>query len=269
MIRAALASAALPGEPPETVLQTALGAGFKGVEWFADGFLELGDKEAAGGLMMQTLRAGLCSVSYASSFRFGIHDHGSFIKVLDTAAALHVPLVRVWTGPPGVGTGSVDAEGRADREFADEILRLADKAGELGISLCLGFAKGSMLHSYDSAVRLFSSLDHPFVKLVWELLAGSSFDTAREAFSSLSGRIGLVLARSTSDQAGREGLAAHAEDWLEYLDAYDEQGGSPDMVRHVLVQSIRDGNTTMLAEDAACIADWSCQLRHHHKRRVY
>ena len=237
------------------------------MEWSADGFLQPGDMSVAGDLMIQTLRAGLCSVSYASLFRFGIHDHGSFSTILDTAATLHAPLVRVWTGPPGVGTCSVDDEGKPGREFAKEILRLADKAGELGISLCFGFAKGSILDSYDKAIGFFTALDHPFIKLVWELLEGSDFDAPRGAFASLSGRIGMVLARSSSGQDSS--LADNADDWLEYLDAYDEQGGSPDMVRHVLIRSFKDGDIARLAEDAACIADWSRQLRQYHKRRVF
>ena len=169
------------------------------MEWSADGFLQPGDMAAAGDLMIQTLRAGLCSVSYASLFRFGIHDHGSFSTILDTAATLHAPLVRVWTGPPGVGTCSADDEGKPGRDFAEEILCLADKAGELGISLCFGFAKGSILDSYAKAVGFFTALDHPFIKLVWELLEGSNFDANRGAFAALSGRIGMVLARSTSE----------------------------------------------------------------------
>jgi hypothetical protein len=269
MIRAALASAALLGETSETVLKIALDAGIKGVEWSADGFLQPGDMAAAGDLMMQTLRAGLCSVSYASVFRFGIHDHGSFSTVLETTASLHAPMVRVWTGPCGVGTCSVDDEGTPTREFADEIVCLADKAGELGISLCFGFAKGSVLDSYAKAIRFFTALDHPFIKLVWELLEGNDFDAARGTFAALSGRIGMVLVRSTNDQDNRASLADNAEDWLEYLDAYDEQGGSPDMIRHVLIRSFKDGNTARLAEDAAHIADWSRQLRQHHNRRIY
>jgi sugar phosphate isomerase/epimerase len=269
MIHAALASAALLGESPETVLQTALDAGINGVEWSADGFLEQGDLSKAGDLMMKTLRAGLCSVSYASLFRFGIHDHGSFGKVLETAATLHAPMVRVWTGLHGVGTGTLDYEGRASHEFADEVLRLADRAGGMGISLCFGFAKGSILDSYDSAVRLFASLDHPFIKLVWELLDGNNFDTAREAFAALSGRIGMVMARGSDGQDTSDSLAENEEDWLEYLDAFDEQGGSPDMVRHVLIRSCKAGDPARLAEDASHIAAWSRQLRQHHHRRVY
>lgn len=269
MIHAALSSAALLGASAETVLQTALDAGFNGVEWSADGFLEAGDIAVAGDLMMKTLRAGLCSVSYASLFRFGIHDHGSFSKVLDTTAALHAPMVRVWTGPCGVGTGVVDDEGKASQQFAGEILGLADKAGELGISLCFGLAKGSILDSYDHAVRFLSSLDHPFIKLVWEPLEGCGFDTAREAFAALSGRIGMVLAKSTSDQESTACLAAKSEEWLEYLDAFDEQGGSPDMVRHVLIRSFKDGDIARLAEDAGHIVAWSRQLRQYHNRRVF
>ncbi|MDX9959487.1 MAG: hypothetical protein RBT68_13685 [Spirochaetia bacterium] len=269
MIHAALASAALLGESPETVLQTALDAGVNGVEWSADGFLEQGDIESAGELMMKTLRAGLCSVSYSSLFRFGIHDHGKFGRVLETAASLHAPVVRVWTGLRGVGTGFVDHEGRASRDFAAEILGLADKAGELGISLCFGFAKDSILDSYDTAIRFFDSLDHPFIKLVWELLDGYGFDPAREAFAALSGRIGMVLIRSTDNPENHRNLAENAEDWLEYLDAFDEQGGSPDMVRHVLIRSFKDGDTARLMEDVSHIATWSRKLRQYHRRRIY
>ena len=86
MIHTALASAALLGESSETVLKTAFDAGVNGVEWSADGFLEPGNMAEAGNLMMNTLHAGLCSVSYASLYRFGIHDPVNFNKVLETTA---------------------------------------------------------------------------------------------------------------------------------------------------------------------------------------
>lgn len=268
MIQAALASSALSGASPEKVLATASEAGIRGVEWSAVGFLDPGDLSSAGDLMLRTLRAGLCSVSYASIFRIGIHDHGSFSTVLETAAALHAPLIRIWTGPPGVGTGIVDEGGRPSQSFRSEILKLADQAGNRGMCLCLGLTRGSILDTYDSAVRLFSSLDHPFIKLAWELLEGSDFDAARESFAALSGRIGLVLARSGDDQ-GAGSLAGDEEEWLEYLDAFDEQGGSPDMVRHVLIHAFDAGKADMLKLDAGRIENWSCQLRQYHRRRVY
>jgi hypothetical protein len=48
-------------------------------------------------------------------------------------------------------------------------------------------------------------------------------------------------------QDSHRNLAENAEDWLEYLDAFDEQGGSPDMVRHVLIRSFKGGDTASLA----------------------
>ena len=163
----------------------------------------------------------------------------------------------------------LDNEGRARNEFADGILKQADKAGELGISLCFGFAKGSILDNYESAIRLFSSLKHPFVKLVWEILGRSDFDTARQAFETLSGQIGMVIVRSSECQNCAGSLPEQAEDWLEYLDAFDEQGGSPDMVRHVLIRSFKTDDTSMLTKDAYHLAKWSRLLRRYHRRRIY
>jgi hypothetical protein len=293
MIQAALSSAALPGVNPDTFLRIAREAGVGGVEWASGTSLKPGDTVEAGNLMMRTLRAGLSTVSYASPFRFGIHDHGSFTEVLQTAAVLYSPLVRVWTGPRGVGTGTIDKSGRPCSGFSAEILRLADRAGNQGISLCFSFAKASLLDSYESAIRLFDALDHPFVKLVWEPLEGCGFDASREAFAALSGRIGLMLARSSPVPGLTGTLAENEEEWLEYLDAYDEQGGSPDMLRHVVIDSFGQAapgaqdqpglhgqqepqggqelpeSYAQLRHDSLLVASWSRQLRQHHRRRIF
>jgi hypothetical protein len=288
MIHAALSSMAFAGLSSEAFLSTARDAGFLAVEWSADGFLEPGNVEKAGNLMLATLHAGLSTAAYTVPFRVGSDDPTAFWSILETAKALYTPVLRL------LASGHTDSTTSDEARFCETALRLADAAGQAGITLCLGMAEGSLLDSLENVIRLFGRLDHPFLKLSWEPVAELPFDTLMETFSTLSGRIGLLVARTTAMDGRCINLVRTEEEWIEFIDAYDEQAGSPDMVRHVVIRALEcqagllsngcDGaiseagsvRETMpgdpgasAAKDAECFQEWNRLLRLHHRRRVY
>lgn len=213
--------------------------------------------------MMATLKAGLSTASYSTLFRAGVHDPRKFADILATARALQAPSVQLWAGTKS------DSIASDTKRFAAVVPRLADMGAREGIALCFGMGRGSAIDTYERATALIGALDHPFIKLCWEPLPGASFDTAMEAFSVLSGRVGLLCARSSGPVDQNHLLRDKAEDWLLYLDALDEQGGSPDMARYVVIRSFKDGTAASLADDARLINTWSEKLRRYRRRRLY
>jgi len=256
MIRTALSSSALIGAGIDQVLELAAATGVHGVEWTADGFLEPGDVDAAGTAMMATLRAGLSTVSYATLFRAGLHGRAAFGKALATTRELNAPVLRLWAAPRGP---SAEADNAA---FLDVARVLGDEAGPLGVTLCFGIDRSTVLDTCRTAARLLSTIDHPFVKLAWEPPEGAPFDYVMESFSAASGQVGLFSIRS--EVAGRP-----AEEWLEFLDLFDEQGGSADMARNIVIRSIASGDSGRLSACTESLKAWSTLLRRYHRRRIY
>jgi len=261
MIRTALSSTAFIGSTIENILETAVAAGAQGIEWTDDGFIQPGDSTTSQAAMMATLRAGLSTVSYAVTYRVGSHDPAAFRAALDTARVLNAPIMRVWSAPKSASAESISA-------FIAAARALGDEAGRTGVTLCFGLAADSLLDTTGNAAQLLEAVDHPSVKMAWEPVSGPGFDNNMEEFSSIAGRIGMIVVRSRDLFGMQDGQDEFSERWLQYLDAFDEQGGSPDMARHVVMRSVAEGDYCRLAADMAAIRSWSDTLRRYHKRRI-
>ncbi|OHD19842.1 MAG: hypothetical protein A2Y38_23175 [Spirochaetes bacterium GWB1_59_5] len=261
MIRSALSSAALSGSDIQTVLAAAVSSGVQGIEWTGDDYLAPGDSTRAKEAMYATLRAGLCTASYVMPGRASLGDRAAFNLALLTARELNAPVLRLRPALRG-GLPSADAE-----TFAVTARTLGDEAGEHGITLCFSMDADSVLDSCQRAAELLAQIGHPFVKLAWEP-AGANFDDAMEAIASLAGRVGLIIVRPDDLDGAGEADGDRSEEWLQYLDALEEQNGSPDMTRHVVFRTMPD-RVERLSSAVAAIKSWSATLRRYHQRRVY
>lgn len=259
MIHAALSSAAFLGSSADEVLFAACEAGVTAVEWSSDGFLDPGDRATALRLMESTLRTGLCISSYSTLHRIGTYNLVGFDTLVHTALALQAPNIRAWAAPPG-------DDGACDR-FVEAAKAAGDAAGGNGITLCLAMSPRSLLRWDGRAADLMARVDHPFVKLCWEPPCDRCFDRAMETLEGLSGHVGMIMRRPYPPFD--DGLESRQEDWLEYLDAVDEQGGSPDMVRYVVIRSYGPHDAPRLAGEVRQIKRMNEMLRRYHRRRVF
>ncbi len=248
MIRLGLASSAFPAKSPQEIMKLALDAGLEGVEWAAESHLRPGDKAVAQSLMMETLLARLSIVSYAALYRVRPgHESGlAFDTILDTAAMLQAPILRIFAGQLPYAKES--AEGRAS--LLEELRRLGDRSGERGITICLSFGRGTCLEAYEAAAALFADLDHAFVRLAWEPIPGRKAEEATLAVESLTARTALLLARK-SDSLGRAGLLSEeAACWSRRMDAFRAGETAPKMSRFILLGRIGEEDETRLRDDA-------------------
>lgn len=262
MIRTALSSAALAGSDIQTVLASAIASGVQGIEWSGNEYLKPGDCAQAQGVMLATLRAGLCTASYAMPGRTSLDDRTAFRQALSTARELNSPVLSVLAALRS-GSPLADAE-----EFASTARTFGDEAGEHGVTLCFGMGADSVLDSCQRAASLLALIDHPFVKLAWEPATGVSFDDAMEAIVSLAGRVGLMVIRPDDLDGAGKADDDRAEEWLQYLDSLEEQNGSPDMARHVVFRTMPD-RAESLSSAVTTIKSWNVTLRRYHQRRVY
>ncbi len=250
------------GATPDQILEVASDVGLQGVEWSTDGYLDVGDLEQANSLMLKTLRARLSIASYATLFRAGFHDESEFSRVLSTARALQAPLIRVWSAPKSKSAGK-------DRSrFLDAARTLGDRAAKMGTTICFGLAAGTVLDTYGRAAKLFSALDHPFVKLAWEPVPALVFDEVMKTFTGISGQVGFMVAPFVSPNAHSRPLCETEEDWISYIDAFDEQGGNTDMARYVLFRAVNGDSRERLEKDVGMIKHYSRQLRMYRRRRI-
>lgn len=258
MINISLSSLAFAGRDPNSVFSVASSIGAQGIEWSNLEFLMPGDEKAASSLMMDTLKAGFTTVSYACSYNILQADKDLFKAVIKSAKALNAPLVRLLS----------DEQNFSDYKAPDYINSarlLGDEAAAQGLTLCLSLKNGSMLSNYNTAAVIMAELDHPFVKIAWEPEQDSNFDHCMEDFSLLSGSVAVMLVKHSILESSVE---KRYEEWLHFLDAYDRQGGNPDMSRPLILYSIPE-NLSGIKESIEVLKELNKVLRRYHGLRVY
>jgi hypothetical protein len=130
MIRIGLSSSALLTLSAHDLIAAAVGAGVDAIEWAGDFHVQQGDAAAVSGLMMETLRAGLTTASYAPLYRAlpGGELGLRFESVLETALRLQAPIVRIFLG----GVSSVCREGEGRARLAAEARRAGRQSRPAG-----------------------------------------------------------------------------------------------------------------------------------------
>lgn len=118
-------------------------AGLEGIEWWGKDHVPHGDTAIAAKVKALTEEAGLKVSSYGSYYRTGVSEAAglSFSSVLDTAAALGAPTIRVWAGNCDYGQTN---EAQIGKIVADTI-RIADMAAEAGLTVTFEFHGGTPL----------------------------------------------------------------------------------------------------------------------------
>jgi len=260
MLRIGLSSSALLTRDLRAVLDAAKGAGVDAVEWAGDVHVPHDDPAAAQAAMMDTLRSGLTVASYATLYRASAEGEAGlrFERVLDAAAALQAPLVRVYLGPAPRAGGRRPAARDGER-LAAEARRLGDLAAARGLTLCLSFGRNTSLDSYPAALALVERIDHPFVRLAWEPLQGVPSAEASAALEACAPRLSMLVARRLDRDGAPLSLAGEADAWRRRLAAFSAAQADPKMGSFVVIGAVRDGAGRVgaslpgLAEDVALL----------------
>ncbi len=189
-IKTGMCSVTLAKCSAEEVLSIAFRAGLDAIEWGGNGHVPHGDVECARRVRGLTEKAGLEVSSYGSYYRVGVSEAAglSFKSVLDTAAALGAPTIRVWAGD----RNTCDAEAAYIQTVIDDTRRIADLAAEQGISITFEFHGGSLTDRNETAAQFAARVPHPNVYFSWQPPHGYSLDHCLEGLRGLLPRLSTV-----------------------------------------------------------------------------
>ncbi|WP_222851450.1 sugar phosphate isomerase/epimerase family protein [Phytoactinopolyspora mesophila] len=165
----------------EEVLDVAVRAGLRCVEWGGDIHVPAGDVATARRVAALTSDAGLAVASYGSYFRAGASDDDEFGSVVASAAALGATRIRIWAGT----LGSAEADAAYRRAVVESTRRAADLAAAEGIALGYEFHGNTLTDDVDSALRLLAEVGRDNVTSYWQPPNGMADAAAVETLRRL------------------------------------------------------------------------------------
>jgi 3-dehydroshikimate dehydratase len=224
--------------------------GLPAVEWGGDVHVPAGDFGAAERTRAQCAAAGIAVAAYGSYYRAGETDPAELGPVLDTAALLGAPLVRVWAGRLGSAVSS-------SRHRALVVARLrsaADAARERGLRLALEYHAGTLTDTLESTQRLLTELDHPAVVPYWQPRGEQSISSAMTQIRALLPEVPTVHVFSWGPPgpAERLPLAERGDLWQPVLAELAADG----VTRHALLEFVAGDDPGALRRDAATLLSW-------------
>jgi sugar phosphate isomerase/epimerase len=233
------------GEIVELVAQ----AGLEGIEWGGDVHVPHGDVACAREVYQRTVDAGLAVCSYGSYYRVGHDDSPPFEDVVDTALALHAPLVRVWAGR----RGSAEADAAYWQRVVQDSLRIADLAEQAGLAQPAGLGVAYEYHGNTltdtnaSALRLLREGDHAALSTYWQCRGEGDEEEHLAGLRAVLPRLSYVHVNT-----GRRPLAEGQDLWLRRLDIVRSTGRD----HWALIEFVQDDAPEALLCDAATLRAW-------------
>lgn len=220
--------------------ELALECGLQAVEWGADVHVPPGDFAAA----RKALDTGLKVAAYGSYYRAGVSDRSELAPVLETAAELDAPLVRVWAGT----TGSAECADRGP--VVDALRHAAEHAEAMGTKIALEYHPDTLTDTLESAVRLLGEVDG--VVPYWQPLAGQDVFSAVQQVRTLEPVTAHVFAWGPGGFHDRLPLSERRDLWRPVLGELAKDG----VDRNVLLEFVRDDSPEQFREDAKTLLSY-------------
>lgn len=235
---------------PEDVIGLVARAGLKAIEWGGDIHVPHGDEARAREVGELTRAAGLTVAAYGSYYRIGHSDQDGlpFAKVLASARALAVPVIRVWAGTKG----SADADTAYADWIAREARRIAAEAEDAGIRVALEFHGGTLTDTTESAVRLLESAGHPNLRTLWQPARAWKPEVRSQSLRAIGPWLEHVHVFHWADDGARQPLAEGAAHWVPWL----REAGRLRPGCAALIEFVVGDQPASFLDDAAALKEW-------------
>jgi 3-dehydroshikimate dehydratase len=249
MLRSGLVSITFRSLSAAEVVELVRTAGLDGIEWGGDVHVPPGDLSRAHEVKRMTEEAGLRVSAYGSYYRL-LHDEPyPFEAVLDSAAALGAPTIRVWAG--NQASNQVDA---AERErIVEQSRKIADMAAARGISIAYEFHSNTLTDTLASALDLLRAVDHPNIHSFWQPPNGMPPAESRAGLDAVAEWVSNIHCfHWWPTSKDRHSLAAGEANWILYLEKIAALPGD----RTVSIEFVKDDSPAQFLEDAAVLKRW-------------
>lgn len=250
MIIPGMVSATFRNKPAEDILGICREAKLKAVEWSENAHVQPGDKEGAADLYERTVNAGLRVAAYGSYYRLGRNEEPdkALRASLDSAKALHSPLIRIWAGE--------EASDRMTEEKRRTLTREASRAGkiaaEYGIKAAFEWHKNTLTDTNESAMKLLCEASQDNLYCLWQPTVALSMEQRTEGLDLLRQNKRLLNLHIYYWLDGvRRPLAEGEREWMQYLEHVD-----PVDERFGLLEFVMGNTEQQFLEDAAVLCRW-------------
>lgn len=243
MIEPGLVSITFRKKTPLEVIDLVRKANLRSIEWGGDVHVPHGDTARATEVRRRTEDAGLVVAAYGSYYRVGMPEQPPLEGVLETAAALGAPTVRMWAGKGA----SADITPTERARIVDEALRIAVAAENHGISVSFEYHANTLTDSNESVERFYRECDHPNIKSYWQPHNGKGPEYCTEGLRTVLPR--LSNAHVFHWMTGRKDqmpLSEGIQPWKEYFAVIQSAEGT----HHALLEFVMDDDPIQFLEDA-------------------
>jgi 3-dehydroshikimate dehydratase len=239
MITPGLVSVTFRRLAPAEVVSVAVRAGLRAIEWGGD--VHVPDPATAARVGRLTTEAGLRVACFGSYLRLG-EPEGDPRVVVDTAAALGAPLIRVWAGRVPSASASADDWSR----IVAGARAVGALAADAGIDVAFEYHRDTLTDTRACALRLLELVDTPNVGTLWQPDPTRDVEENLGDLKSVLPWLRNVHVFSWTPARARLPLAAQAPAWARYLAA---AGGD----RCALLEFVARDDPARLVEDAATL----------------
>lgn len=221
------------------IARLAAECGLRGVEWGADVHVPPGDLEAADRAVKCSADRGLTITGYGSYFRAGVDAPSSFDPIVDTAAALGAPTVRIWAG----GQGSAHTTPAGGERVQDGIADAVARGTDAGIDVALEFHAGTLTDTAAGARELCEATG---ARSHWQPRVGASDAEALDDLDVLVPHLSAAHIFSWAADGRRLPLSARADLWRAALARLHRLRGD----HPALLEFVADDDPESLRRDA-------------------
>lgn len=250
MIRPGLCSVTLRALGIDDVARLAGECGLGAIEWGADVHVPPGDAGAAARARAASDAAGVAIASYGSyAFAAAAPDEAETAVVLDTAAALGAPNVRVWAGFGG------EADTPPSAALVAGLVAFAAGAATRGLTVAMEFHGGTPTATVAGTRALLDAVGAPNLFTYWQppYWRGPTTPAADAAeITALGARLSHLHVYEWTPHADRLPLADGAERWAAVLDAVRALDGD----RVAFLEFVAGDGPDVLRRDARTLCDW-------------
>jgi len=199
---------------PEEIIEACLQNGLRCIEWGGDIHVPHGNLRTAEKVGTMTRDAGLSVAAYGSYYRLATDNGLDFASLVETAAELGAPVIRVWAGT----LGSAQCSAPQKAAVAADALFCADLAAARNIRIAYEFHGGTLTDTAESAMELLEATNHPFIKTLWQPPHGLPLDDSLSSLKLLMPRLEHVhVFHWWGEPATRFPLADGWERWSAYV----------------------------------------------------
>lgn len=229
---------------PEQILAAAKNAGLETVEWGGDVHVPHGELEAAEKVRTLTDSYGMEIAEYGSYYAIGKSEPELFERVLESARALGVKVIRVWAHQ-GKSSDSFTAE-EYEACVADA-KRICAMAGD--VTVALECHPNTLTDEYHTALQFIRDVGCDNLKSFWQPNQHRPLEYNLDSIRALLPYIVSVHVYSWKRKT-RLPLAALESDWAQYVELLSAKD------LNYMLEFMHDDSIETLAETAATLKKW-------------